>query len=282
MAALQQGSEIRRVQRLGGSSLVVTIPKHWARRMSIGPGDEVAVIDEGDSLKIAPLTPTSRKRRILRVKLNPAILRLGPSRIASCAYIAGYAGVSLEWNPRSLRVDPSEVAEGLRGNPLVGDVEVLPGRVVATFEPEEGGAAIHLKARGAILSGVLEGSREAAPEAPRLESLAATVLREKSGEARIPTGLAILMPIVDLVLELAQAGGGDSAKTLADAVAELAGGASVGSIKRLAHAVELAEAAARGARKGSTLRDGLILALALAVRRAALAAVCEVLSSRDH
>ena len=90
------------------------------------------------------------------------------------------------------------------------------------------------------------------------------------------------MPIVDLVLELAQAGGGDSAKTLADAVAELAGGASVGSIKRLAHAVELAEAAARGARKGSTLRDGLILALALAVRRAALAAVCEVLSSRDH
>ncbi|MEB2836302.1 MAG: AbrB/MazE/SpoVT family DNA-binding domain-containing protein [Desulfurococcales archaeon] len=282
MAALQQGSEIRRVQRLGGSSLVVTIPKHWARRMSIGPGDEVAVIDEGDSLKIAPLTPASRKRRILRVKLNPAVLRLGPSRVASCAYIAGYAGVSLEWNPRSLRVDPSEVAEGLRANPLVGDVEVLPGRVVATFEPEEGGAAIHLKALGSILSGVLEGSREAGPEASRLESLAATVLREKSGEARIPTGLAILMPIVDLVLELAQAGGGDAAKTLADAVAELAGGASVGSVKRLTHAVELAEAAASKAREGSTREDGLVLALALAVRRAALAAVCEALASRDH
>ncbi len=51
--------EIRRVQRLGASSIVVTIPKEWARRMGIDVGSKVYLVDEGDSIRILPLEKDS-------------------------------------------------------------------------------------------------------------------------------------------------------------------------------------------------------------------------------
>ncbi|MEB2836659.1 MAG: AbrB/MazE/SpoVT family DNA-binding domain-containing protein [Desulfurococcales archaeon] len=51
--------EVRRVQRLGASSLVVTIPKEWARRLGLEAGSRVYLIDEGDSVRIVPLSKSS-------------------------------------------------------------------------------------------------------------------------------------------------------------------------------------------------------------------------------
>jgi AbrB family looped-hinge helix DNA binding protein len=46
--------EVRRVQRLGASSLVVTIPKEWARRLGLEAGSRVYLVDEGDSIRVIP------------------------------------------------------------------------------------------------------------------------------------------------------------------------------------------------------------------------------------
>lgn len=46
--------EVRRVQRLGASSLVVTIPKEWARRLGLEVGSRVYLVDEGDSIRLIP------------------------------------------------------------------------------------------------------------------------------------------------------------------------------------------------------------------------------------
>ena len=46
--------EVRRVQRLGASSLVVTIPKEWARRLGLEAGSRVYLVDEGDSIRLIP------------------------------------------------------------------------------------------------------------------------------------------------------------------------------------------------------------------------------------
>jgi len=37
--------EVRRVQRLGSSSLVITLPKEWTRRLGIKPGDQILLYD---------------------------------------------------------------------------------------------------------------------------------------------------------------------------------------------------------------------------------------------
>ena len=46
---------IRKVQKLGTSSLVVTLPKEWAKRVGIEPGDSVYVIEDGSQLRLLPV-----------------------------------------------------------------------------------------------------------------------------------------------------------------------------------------------------------------------------------
>ncbi|WP_062662460.1 AbrB/MazE/SpoVT family DNA-binding domain-containing protein [Aeropyrum camini] len=45
---------VRRLQKLGSSSLVVTLPKEWVREMGLKQGDPVYVVIEGGSLRIVP------------------------------------------------------------------------------------------------------------------------------------------------------------------------------------------------------------------------------------
>ncbi len=46
---------IRKIQRLGTSSLIITIPKDWARRVGVKPGDTVYIIETNKGLEIIPL-----------------------------------------------------------------------------------------------------------------------------------------------------------------------------------------------------------------------------------
>ncbi len=46
--------DTRRVQRLGSSSLVVTLPKSWVKAVGLKPGDRVVVVQEGMTLRIVP------------------------------------------------------------------------------------------------------------------------------------------------------------------------------------------------------------------------------------
>ncbi|BAA79002.2 hypothetical protein APE_0093.1 [Aeropyrum pernix K1] len=50
----------RKVQRLGASSLIVTIPKEWAKRNNVDVGDVVSLVDIGDRLIILPTNTTRR------------------------------------------------------------------------------------------------------------------------------------------------------------------------------------------------------------------------------
>lgn len=46
--------DVRRVQKLGSSSLVVTLPKSWVKSVGLKPGDAVIVVQEGQTLRIVP------------------------------------------------------------------------------------------------------------------------------------------------------------------------------------------------------------------------------------
>ena len=75
----------RRVQKLGTSSLVVTLPKEWTLRVGLKPGDNVMVVDEGSWLRIVPSEYAGEVS--VPVKLDASRLPVCVSRLVSCAYM---------------------------------------------------------------------------------------------------------------------------------------------------------------------------------------------------
>ena len=84
--------EVRRVQRLGGSSLVVTIPKEWAAKLGIKAGSRVYLIDEGDSIRILPSLGEPAPQAPVRLDLSKLSERLAVNAV-NCVYLAGFSNV---------------------------------------------------------------------------------------------------------------------------------------------------------------------------------------------
>lgn len=80
--------EVRRVQRLGSSSLVVTIPKEWASRLGIKAGEKVYLIDEGDSIRITPTVAGMENSSSIRIDLSRLDANMA-SNAVNCIYLAG-------------------------------------------------------------------------------------------------------------------------------------------------------------------------------------------------
>ena len=78
--------KIRRVQRLGTSSLVVTLPKEWVRRVGLKPGDRVLEVVEGSAVRIVPRQLAEEALR--SVELDAGELGVPVSRLISCAYVS--------------------------------------------------------------------------------------------------------------------------------------------------------------------------------------------------
>ncbi len=84
--------EVRSVQRLGLSSIVVTLPKPWARRLGLEPGKKVMLVDEGNSIRILPLEESEQGAITLHAeKIDLDILENAPL----CVYLSGLDSVKI-------------------------------------------------------------------------------------------------------------------------------------------------------------------------------------------
>ena len=85
--------EARKIQKLGSSSLIVTLPRNWVKRNRIKQGDIVYIIDEGRSIRILPASSGDGSRITLDLS------KLKDSRMSamtvSCIYVLGYDEVDL-------------------------------------------------------------------------------------------------------------------------------------------------------------------------------------------
>ena len=77
----------RKVQRLGASSLIVTIPKEWAKRNNVNVGDVVSLIDVGDRLIILPKNYLKRTVVSFDGKHKRVVMHIG--RVSLCGFIFG-------------------------------------------------------------------------------------------------------------------------------------------------------------------------------------------------
>jgi hypothetical protein len=76
----------RKLQRLGLSSLVVTLPRRWVEAHGLKPGDLVYVIDEGDRLRIVPAQPSEAKKSYRFDAYKLAMPQLASAAL-TCLYV---------------------------------------------------------------------------------------------------------------------------------------------------------------------------------------------------
>jgi len=86
--------EKRKIQKLGSSSLVVTLPKSWVRRVNLKQGDTVYVVVEGNTLRVIPgALPSGKEEKTPVIDLSKVDGgRIAPHLIV-CMYVLGYNDV---------------------------------------------------------------------------------------------------------------------------------------------------------------------------------------------
>ncbi len=156
------GGEIRRVQRLGSSSLVVTLPKSWVRSLNLKPGDPVYVVVEGRSVRVMPVENEGVGSAAFRVQgLEEGEAR----RFLWCAYVLGpdeilveavgegvyealreaslsLVGVEVSREDRGAKinvlVDPSKLDPRSSIRAVAGDLEEIVKSLVRVLKGEAG------------------------------------------------------------------------------------------------------------------------------------------------
>ena len=97
--------EARKIQRLGTSSLVVTLPKSWADRVNLKPGDTVYVVVEGETVRIVPGTlPPPEPMESLVIELSDREADILASHVVKCLYVLGYSNVKIKLGKSDINV----------------------------------------------------------------------------------------------------------------------------------------------------------------------------------
>ena len=92
--------ETRKLQRIGGTSLYVSLPKEWAREMQLKQGDEVTLTQRSDgSVSIHPaVVPEEPRQIVLKIKAEESE-RFLKRRIVA-AYVDGFDIIQIEGEKR--------------------------------------------------------------------------------------------------------------------------------------------------------------------------------------
>ena len=93
-------SETRKLQRIGGNTLYVSLPKRWANRMQLKQGDKVTLTPQpDDSMSIHPTAKKERPREII-LEINVKDSRQSFKRGITAAYVDGFDIIKLKAKER--------------------------------------------------------------------------------------------------------------------------------------------------------------------------------------
>ncbi|MCU7786488.1 phosphate uptake regulator PhoU [Pyrobaculum sp. 3827-6] len=82
--------EVRKVQLTGGATLIVSLPKEWAKRISLSPGDEVMVVTQpDDTLVLIPKKLGKRAGVVAELVINRPVDVAELERLFMTLYIGG-------------------------------------------------------------------------------------------------------------------------------------------------------------------------------------------------
>lgn len=125
--------EIRRVQKFGKSTLMVSLPAEWVRSVGLRPGDPVSIeVAEDGSIKVVPLALARvTKERSARISVGRGTSEQLLSRVIYSLYLVGTDRIEVVSQesvmPENLLKSLRSVSKSLIG---VEIVEYSPGRIV--------------------------------------------------------------------------------------------------------------------------------------------------------
>ncbi|MCI2414978.1 MAG: AbrB/MazE/SpoVT family DNA-binding domain-containing protein [Candidatus Aramenus sp.] len=121
--------ETRKVQKLGSSSLFITLPKKWINRWNIKPGDKILIeVSEDGSLKLlAEKVKTVANKRSIKIDIDS--LKQPMPGIIPCLYSLGYDEIVFESKKPLVQKDVEEIVNVTKQ--MVGSevTEVSEGRI---------------------------------------------------------------------------------------------------------------------------------------------------------
>ncbi len=90
--------EVRRVQKFGRSTLMISLPAEWVKSVGLSPGDAVNIeVLEDGSLRLTPLgLATQKKERVLRVRVSPGSSESLLTRTIYAGYVLGMDRIVIE------------------------------------------------------------------------------------------------------------------------------------------------------------------------------------------
>ncbi|MFB6490430.1 MAG: PhoU domain-containing protein [Thermoproteus sp. AZ2] len=92
--------EVRKVQLTGGATLIVSLPKEWARRIGLSPGDEVLVIPQPDNtLVLIPRKIGKRSALTIEIFVDEKTSLEELEKIFMAIYIAGAEVITVKFAP---------------------------------------------------------------------------------------------------------------------------------------------------------------------------------------
>ena len=93
-------SETRKLQRIGGNTLYVSLPKRWTNSMQLKQGDKVTLTPQpDDSMSIYPTAKKERPREII-LEINANDSRQSLKRGITAAYVDGFDIIKLKAEER--------------------------------------------------------------------------------------------------------------------------------------------------------------------------------------
>ncbi|MGC8572508.1 MAG: AbrB/MazE/SpoVT family DNA-binding domain-containing protein [Caldisphaera sp.] len=263
----------RRIQRLGGSSLIVTLPKQWAKKLGLKVGDELMILEEGDHLKLIPSDNRAViKAETVSIKYNGIAKIAGPKIISDCAYIHGYKKLII--NVKGLdEATFSQLVKGLNENDKVENVtEGIDSLEVDLLSPQEEDSNKFIKELNSRLQDMVdiamnEGNANNDLEKIRKEAedISMTILRisKREGEQLDSISYGLIISLPNLVYSYLVSSNKEqinkNSQALKIVLSDLLGGIASNSGRRILNAVKIAsEIKSTLKNEGS---DGILISL---------------------
>ena len=121
ISRISKDVETRKVQRLGSSSLFITLPKKWVNKWEIKPGDKVIMeISEDGTLRlVAEKMKLNSKKRTIKIDLDS--YKQPVSNSIPCLYSLGYDEIIFE---SKKNIDHKEIEDAITVSKQLVGIEV--------------------------------------------------------------------------------------------------------------------------------------------------------------
>ena len=115
--------EVRRVQLTGGATLIVSLPKDWAKRISLSPGDEVMVVTQPDDTLVVIPKKLGRKAGVVaELTINQRVSVQEIEKLFMTLYIGGAEIIVVKFSHSSMHLR-REIKDFIRRR--VVDMEIV-------------------------------------------------------------------------------------------------------------------------------------------------------------